>query len=428
MTSIALVLIITFIICLVLSIPLGFTLGITAMVVTLFKGSIPLIIIPQRALLGADSVALTAVPFFILAGHIMNQGGITVRLVNFTNVLVGRLRGGLALANVVSCMIFAGISGSAVAESSGVGSVLIPAMKKEGYDADFSAAVTASASICGPIIPPSVPMVIYGINAGVSIGAMFLAGAIPGIILGLSLALLTYYYSIKRNYPKHGSVTLNQAWKEFVSAIWALIMPVIILGGIFSGVFTVTESAAVAVVYAVFIAKYIYKDIAWNDLPNLIKEAAIDTAVIMFIIAIASLFGWTMAITRLPHLLTEFIFSLDVSVWVILLFLNIFLLFVGTFMEAISAMVILIPLLLGPAKALGIDPIHLGVILVFNLMLGLLTPPVGLCLYITGRIARVSLEDVVKASFPFLVVGIIVLMIVTYVPDLILFLPRIWMN
>jgi C4-dicarboxylate transporter DctM subunit len=428
MGELVLVLIASFVICLILYVPLGFVLGLSALAVVLYHGTMPLTIIPQRMLLGAESYALMAVPFFVLAGHVMNGGGITVRIIRFANVLVGRLSGGLGLANVAASMLFAGVSGSALADTSGIGSVLIPAMKEEGYDPDFSAAVTASSAICGPIIPPSVPMVIYGITAQVSIGAMFLAGAIPGVLLGLSLMGLAYYYAVKRNYPRYGTVGLRDFWRAFHQAIWALIMPGIILGGIFSGVFTVTESAAAAVVYALFVGMFIYKEIKFKDLLPLFTKAAIDTAVIMFVISVAALFSWVMAISRLPQLLTSFIFSINMPTFVILLLLNAFLLFVGTFMEAISAMIILIPLLMSPAKALGIDPIHLGTIMVFNLMLGLLTPPVGLCLYITGRLAGISLERVTKASLPFLLVGVIVLLLVTYLPELVMFLPNAWLH
>ena len=428
MGGLALVLIASFVIFLLLYVPLGFVLGLSALAVALFHGTMPLTIVPQRMLLGAESYALMAVPFFILAGHAMNSGGITVRIIRFANVMVGRLRGGLGIANVAASMLFAGVSGSAVADTSGIGSVLIPAMKKEGYDPDFSAAVTASSAICGPIIPPSVPMVIYGITAQVSIGAMFLAGAIPGVILGFSLMGMAYYFAVKRNYPRYGSVSLLDFWQAFRQAIWALIMPGIILGGIFSGVFTVTESAAVAVVYAILIGMFVYKEIKIKDLIPLFTKAALDTAVIMFVISVAALFSWVMAISRLPQLLTNFIFSIELPTFVILLLLNLFLLFVGTFMEAISAMIILIPLLMTPAKALGIDPIHLGTIMVFNLMLGLLTPPVGLCLYITGRLAEISLERVTKATLPFLLVGIAVLLLVTYIPGLVMLLPNAWLH
>jgi len=428
LTGISLVLCITFIVSLLLYVPLGFVLGITALAVVLYKGTLPLSIIPQRMILGADSFALMAVPFFILAGYIMNRGGITRRIIKFANVLVGPFQGGLGLANVAASMLFGGVSGSAVADSTGIGSVIIPAMKAEGYDPDFSAAVTAASSICGPIIPPSVPMVIYGITAEVSIGAMFLAGAIPGLMLGFALMGLAYYYAVKRNYPRYGTVSFSEFWNSFRSAIWALIMPLIILGGIFSGVFTVAESAAVAVVYALAVGVFVYREICLKDLLPLLRQAAVDTAVIMFVISVAALFSWVMAISRLPQLLTDWIFSLELGPVTVLLVLNLFLLFIGTFMEAISAMIILIPLLLPPTKALGIDPIHLGTIIVFNLMLGLLTPPVGLCLYVTGRLADISLERVTKASFPFLLVGIGVLLFITLFPDLVMLLPKAWLK
>jgi C4-dicarboxylate transporter DctM subunit len=428
MTGVVTILALSFFGLLLLGMPLAFVLGLTSLVVFLFQGNIPLDIIPQRMILGSESFALMAVPFFILAGNLMNTGGITKRIVIFANVLMGRLRGGLALADVAASMIFAGVSGSAVADATGVGSVLIPAMKKEGYHADFAAGLTAAASVCGPLIPPSIPMVVYGIIAEVSIGAMFLAGAIPGFMLGFGLMGLAYYYSVKRDYPRYGTSSLRQIWREFLRASLALIMPGIILGGIFSGIFTVTESAAVAVVYSLMLSVFIYKEIHLGDILPILKQSAIDTAVVMFIIAVAALFGWMMAITRLPQLVTQWMFSLHLGALAMLMILNVFLLIVGCFMEAISAMIILIPLLLVPCQALGIDRIHLGAVIVFNLMLGLLTPPVGLCLYITGRIADVSLEEVSKAAFPFLLVGIGVLILITIFPALTVWLPRAWLG
>jgi tripartite ATP-independent transporter DctM subunit len=428
MTGVVTVLAVCFFVLLLMGMPLAFVMGITAMVVVLFKGNIPLTIIPQRMIIGSESFALMAIPFFILAGNLMNTGGVTKRIVSFANVLMGRLQGGLALADVAASMIFAGVTGSAVADATGVGSVLIPAMKKEGYDADFAAGLTAAASVCGPLIPPSIPMVVYAILAEVSIGAMFLAGAIPGFMLGFGLMGLAYYYSVKRNYPRYGRSNLRQIWREFLRAFLALIMPGIILGGIFSGVFTVTESAAVAVVYSLILSVFVYRELTLKDIMPILKQSAVDTAVVMFIIAVAALFGWMMAMTRLPQLVTKWMFSMQLSALALLMVLNVFLLIVGCFMEAISAMIILIPLLLVPSQALGIDRIHLGAIIVFNLMLGLLTPPVGLCLYITGRIADISLERVSKAAFPFLLVGIAVLILITVFPALTVWLPRVWLH
>lgn len=420
------VLIAVFVFCLGLGMPLFFVMGVTAMALIFNKGGLPLMIIPQRSILGAESIALMAVPFFILAGNLMNYGGITKRIIRFSNILVGWMRGGLALANIVASMVFAGVSGSAVADASSIGSMLIPAMKDEGYDADFSAAVTAASSICGPIIPPSIPMVIYALTAMVSVGTMFLAGAIPGILLGLALLIYTYRVSVKRNYPKYKKVTFRESIDITINAVWALIMPLIILGGIFSGVFTVTESASVAVLYSFLVAWLVYKEIRLKDLPAILVQSAVDTAGIMIIIAVASLFGWMLAITRIPHLMTSLVAEYSPNVYIFLLLVNIFFLFVGTFMEAISAMVILIPLFMPILPLMGVDPVHFGVIMVFNLMLGLLTPPVGLCLYITGNIAKVRLEKVITASFPFLLVGLVVLALITYFPGLVLFLPNLW--
>lgn len=407
----------------ILAMPLAFALAVAAVVALLTMGSLPLTLVPQRIVLGTDSLPLTAVPFFVLVGHLMNTGGITRRLIAFANTLVGRFPGGLSHTNVLTSMLFAGVSGSAVADTSALGSTLIPAMKREGYGAAYSGAVTAASSVVGPIIPPSIPMVIYGITAGVSIGGLFLGGAIPGIVLGLSFLALSYYLSVRRRYPRYAAVGLRAIGRAFVDAFWALLAPVIILGGIFGGAFTVTESAAVAVVYSLAVGMFVYREIKLRDVPGLFVRTAYDSSIIIFLIGAASLFSWLLAVSGVARTSVAYLTSLTESTWVMLLLINVVLLLVGMFLETISAMLIFIPLLTPLAAAYGIDPLHFGVVMVFNLLIGLLTPPMGICLHVATRFAEVPLARVARETLPFLAVGIGVLLLITFVPQVVTFLP-----
>lgn len=425
----SILLLVVFFAVLCLGVPLAFTMGIAALAVVSTQDMLPLSLVPQRALIGADSFSLLAIPFFILAGNLMNHGGITTRIIAFANAIVGRFTGGLGLGNIVASMLFAGVSGSAVADTTALGSTLIPAMKKEGYDGGFSAAVTAASSICGPIIPPSIPLVIYGLTAGtgVSIGALFLGGAIPGLILGLSLLTLCWLISKRRSYPIYEAVPFRVILQTGLRAIWAIFMPLIILVGVVSGIFTVTESAAVAVVYALIVGMFIYRELRISDLFSVLVATALDSAKVMIIVAMASAFGWIMAFSGLPKAIADLLLTISENPTVILLIMNVLLLVVGTFMEAIAAMIILIPVLVPVAVQVGIDLHHLGVILVFNLMLGLLTPPVGICLYIAAQFARTRIEIIIKEVMPFFTVGLLVLLLITLIPDLVLLLPRTFM-
>jgi len=414
-----------FLVAVAMGVPLAFGMIISGILVVLGEGTIPLILIPHRVILGADSLALLAIPFFILAGNLMNRGGITDQIINFANALVGRFTGGLGLANIVASMLFAGVSGSAVADASALGSTLIPAMKKEGYGAGFSAAVTAASAVCGPIIPPSIPMVVYAIATGLSIGPLFLGGAIPGIILGLSLLVPCWIISKRRNYPKHEAFGVRKIMRAGFGAFWALLMPLIIIGGVLGGVMTVTESAAIAVVYSFFVGSVIYRKLKLKDLYPILTETALQSATIMIIVGMAGVFGWLMAVSGLPGQVASLILSISENPLIILLLTNILLLIVGTFMEAISAMLILIPVLTPVIAAAGIDLTHFGVVMVFNLMLGLLTPPVGILLFITARQAEESTEEIVKEMLPFLGIALAVLVLITVFPDIVMFLPNL---
>ncbi len=422
------VLAISFITFLLLGIPIAFVLGLTSFVALLYTGNIPFLLMPKEMFSGTDSFPLLAVPFFILAGNLMNAGGITRRLIHFCNILLGYVRGGLALVNVVASMFFAGITGAAVADTSALGSILIPAMTERRYDKDFSAAVTAASSTVGPIIPPSIPMVILGTVGELSIGALFLAGVIPGMMVGLALLGIAYWISHKRNYPKEPIKSLQEFFYGLKDALLALLMPAIILGGILGGIFTPTEAAAVAVAYAFIISFLVYREIRLRDLPRILIDSIVTTSIIMFVIANSAIFGWILANHQVPQIVAKTFLSITTNKWVLLFLINLFLLFIGTFMETTASLIILTPILLPLAVKVGIDPIHFGLVMVLNLVIGLITPPLGVCLFIACSIAKITLEQIVKAILPFLLAAIGVLFIVTYIPPLSLWIPRMLMK
>jgi C4-dicarboxylate transporter DctM subunit len=416
-----------FLVLITIGLPIAFAMALAAIATIAWQGSLPFSVFIQRALIGADSYSLLAIPFFILAGNIMNVGGITTRIINFANACVGRFSGGLGLTTVMSCMVFSGVSGSAVADATALGKVLIPGMKKAGYDPAFSASVTASASVMGPIIPPSIPLVIYGlaVGKGVSVAALFLGGVIPGIMLGLGLAVVTFIIARRRRYPVHQAVPMREVARSAGQAFWALMMPFVILFGVTGGIVTVTESAAFTVLYALFVSMVIHRELKVKDLWGIFVQSGLDSAVVMIIIAFASGFGWLMAVSGLPREIAAWISGFSKDPLVILLLINILLLIVGCFMEAIAAMIILIPVLIPIVQAAGIDLVHFGLVMVFNLMLGLLTPPVGILLYICGNFAQVKIERVVREVLPFLAVGLVVLVLITMFPQLVLWLPNL---
>jgi tripartite ATP-independent transporter DctM subunit len=420
------VMMIGFIGLLLIGFPIAFAMGGATLLAILAHGGLPLSLLAQRALVGADSYTLLAIPFFILAGNLMNYGGITERLINFANSLVGRFRGGLAQTTVLATMLFSGISGSAVADASALGKVLIPAMKKQGYGAPFSAALMAASSVCGPIIPPSIPMVIYALSVGkgISIAALFLGGVVPGLMLGGSLMAMAYYISLKRTFPVYEKVPWREIPRQAIRAIPAILTPAIILVGVTAGIVTVTESAAVAVLYALFVGLVVYRELAWENIFPVLIQTALDSALVMFIIAMASGFGYLMAISGLPKVVAGWISTVSAHPLVVLMVINVLLLIVGCFMEAIAAMLILIPVLVPVVEIVGVDLTHFGLVIVFNLMLGLLTPPVGILLYLCANFAQVKLEDEVRAVVPFLGMGLLVLVLITIFPELVLWLPR----
>jgi len=421
-----LTLLISFAFFLLIGVPVAFVLGLTPLVAFISRGEIPHMLAAQRIFTGMDNPVLMAIPFFILAGNIMSAGGMTQRLMAFCNVLVGSFRGGLAYINVVISMLFAGITGAAVADTSAVGSILIPAMKKEGYDVDFSTAVTATSSTIGPIVPPSIPFIIYGVLGEVSIASLFLAGIIPGVLLGLSQMGVVAYYARKRNYPKGSLISVREALKATFDAALVLMMPLIILGGILTGIFTPTESACVAVFYALIISLFVYRDIRPIHLPKIIINTAVTSSLVMLVIGTASIFSWLLASEEIPQYITEAVINITHNRIAILLLVNIVLLMVGTFMETTASLIILTPVLLPLMNKIGVDPLHFGVIIVLNLVIGLTTPPVGVCLFIACAIGEIKLEQITKAILPFLLASIIVLVIVTYWESLIMLIPKLF--
>jgi tripartite ATP-independent transporter DctM subunit len=413
---------------LVIGVPISISMGLAAFTGLLLSGNIPIEVTAQRFVTGVDSFPLLAVPFFMLAGGLMNTGGITERLVRFANALVGRFTGGLGHVVVVTNMIMAGMSGSAVADCSATGSVLIPAMVRARFGAAFSAAVAASASTIGPIIPPSIPFVVFGVMASVSIGRLFLGGAVPGILMGLYFMLVIYILSKKRGYARGEKVATRDAWAAFKSAIPALFLPILIAWGIVGGAVTPTEAAVLAVVYALFLGRFVYKELTLRRMIQAFGEAALTTGAIMFIVAAASLLAWMMTREQAGPALVAWVTSLTRDRTPVLLVLNIILLVLGCFCETLSLMILLVPVLMPLITALGIDPVHFGVVFVLNLMIGLITPPVGMAMFIASAIAKIRMVDFAREIPLFVGALIFVLLLITYIPWLVLFLPNLLMG
>lgn len=410
------VLFITFLACLALGFPVAFSLGIASL--TYFLGNdMSLYMFAQRFFGGLNSFTLLCIPGFVLCGSLMNQGGITERLIGFVNKLVGHITGGLAIANVGVSMLFAGISGTALADTVSVGGVLIPAMIDDGYDADFSCAITAASSCVGPIIPPSVPMIMAATMTSLSVAKMFVAGMIPGILMGGGMILVAYVISKKRNYPKaERMATLREILSSGKEAFFAIIMVFIILSGIIFGIVTPTEASIIAVVYGIFVGFFIYKELTFKRLLVCLRETAVSSAAIMVLVGLANVFAYILTKEQIPQMIADAMLELTTNKYIILLLINILLVFVGMFMETIAAIIILFPVLLNVVMAVGVDPIQFGVMVVLNLVIGLCTPPVGVCLFAAANIGKCKLTDVIKELVPFVVSNFIVLLLVTYVP------------
>ncbi|SDD64374.1 TRAP transporter, DctM subunit [Paracoccus isoporae] len=414
----------TFLLGLIIGLPVAITLGVSSIAYLLYQG-MPLVVVPQKMYAGIDVFVLLCIPGFILAGNLMNSGGITERIIRFAQALVGWIRGGLAQTNVASSMLFGGISGTAVADAASIGGMMIPGMKKAGYPADFSAAVTAASSTVGPIIPPSVPMIIVGSLAGISVGKMFIAGALPGIMLGLAMMVTTYIIAVRRGFPRQPWQGWGELGASFLGAFWALAMTALIVGGMLTGFVTPTETAVIASIYAVVVGAFIYRELPLAKLPGILIDSAVSSAAILALVGIANVFGWILVSERIPQFIAESVLSVTDNRILVILLINIVLLIVGMFMETIAALIILFVPLLTLAQSVGVDPMHFAVFAVLNLMIGLSTPPVGVCMFICANIARVPLGPVIRALIPYLMTNILVLLLVSYVPWISTWLPSL---
>ncbi|WP_024821165.1 MULTISPECIES: TRAP transporter large permease [Aminobacterium] len=408
-----------------MNVPIAIAIGLSSVAAIFFSGSVPLIVLVQKMFTATDSFPLMAVPFFILAGSLMEFGGISRRLVDFANSIVGRFSGGLAFVAIIASMFFGAISGAAVATVAAIGTILIPAMVRRGYDKPFATAVQATAGTLGVMIPPSIPMIIYGVLTGVSIGALFMGGILPGILVGFSLMFVAWLISRKKGYRGDEKASLGKIFGTFKEAILALLMPVIILGGIYGGVFTPTEAAVVAVVYGFIVGFFVYKELNIKQLKDIFVTTVIGTAMIMFIIATSSVFSWILTAQQVPQAVASAILSISKSPVIILLLINLLLLFIGTFMETVAAIIILVPVLLPVVTQIGMDPLHFGIVLVVNLAIGMVTPPLGVCLFIGCSIADIKLEDITKAVWPFILIMVVDVLLLTYLPCISTIVPKL---
>jgi C4-dicarboxylate transporter DctM subunit len=423
--STSLVLLAGFVLFLLLGAPIAYALSFASLGAIWAMGSIPLMIVPQRLAESINSFPIMAVPLFLLAGALMNAGGATMRLVHLAMRLVGHINGGLGHVVVVTNMIMAGMSGSAVADAVGTGSVLIPAMKKEGYSSEFAAGLTAAASTIGPVIPPSIPFVVYGVLAEVNIGDLFLAGFVPGVLMGVALMVYVAAKARTGRYARHEPASATQVMRATVEAAPALLLPVIILGGIVGGVFTPTEAAGVAAVYALALGLFVYRELKVAHLPEILWEAAHNTGIVLFILASAGIFSWLMTITQVAEAAQALVISSTNHGWVVLAIFNVILLIMGCFLDTFAVMTIATPMMLPVLRHFGIDPVHFGVVMTVNLMIGALTPPFGMLLFVMGPLAQISFDRIVRAVLPFIVPIFVVLVAITYIPSVTLALPHL---
>lgn len=409
---------------LLFGVPVALALGVACTVYLWWAGNTALLAaFPRYMVSGLDQFVLLSIPLFILAGNLMSRGGITDRIVHLARAVVGRVPGGLSLVAVTSCMFFGGVAGSASAEAAAVGSVLIPAMEKEGYPKAYSAALVSVSAVMGPIIPPSIAMIIYGVLTGTSIAGLFVAGIVPGLMLGLLLTAYAFWQARRHGYPVSGPMPWVERVRAIVAAMPALMLPLIILGGILSGVFTPTESAAVAVLYALVLAGVFYRTLTPSGIYAALWETSLLTAGIMIVIAVSNMVAFVFAIGGLARDIADAVLALSDNKYVQLLLINLLLLVLGTFLELLSIMILTLPVLIVIVKALGIDLVHFGMIMVINVVIGLVTPPVGMCLFITSAISRLSIVRISYAALPMIGICLFVLMLVTYVPQISLFLP-----
>ncbi|MGI5966132.1 MULTISPECIES: TRAP transporter large permease [Anaerotruncus] len=412
---------------LAIGVPIAFGLGLASLFYLMANG-MPISMVPQKMTISLENFIFIALPLFILAGEIMNTGGLTQKLVNVARAIVGRFRGGLAYVNVLVSMLFGGVQGLATADTVAIGSVLIPAMEKAGYRKDFSAGVTVASSTISSIIPPGMLFIIFGSVTGVSIGSLFLGGMVPGILLGLAQMALVFFYAHNKklsvNIPAGERLSLHECLRFIVQGLPTLLLPVIIIGGIVTGIATATESAVLAVVYALFLS-LVTHEIRWSDLPGIFFKSAKMVGSVMVILCTSSIFGYILTQERVPQMVVELLFGITNNKFVLLLIINLFLLFVGTFMDSTPSCIILAPILLPILVEMNMDPVHIGVFMCFNLAQGLITPPVGSCLYLASGISQLPVEKIAKAMMPFFLINVVVLLLITYFPPFVLFVPSL---
>ncbi len=421
-------LLIILVICFALNLPIAFSLGVASSAALVLGGNIPLTMIPQRMVAGVNSFPLLAIPFFMIAGSLMEKGGISRRIVEFASCLVGHIKGGLAAVSVLGCMFFAALSGSTPATAAAIGSITIPEMKKRGYDESYAAAVVASSACLGVIIPPSITMVIFGVTANASIGKMLIGGIIPGIFLGSLLMTVNFIIARKQNYATENKVSLKKVLASFADSILALLMPIIILGGIMTGIFTPTESAAIAVIYGLLIGFFYYKELKLKDMIPIFYKASLNSAMIMLLISVANPFGWIMTAQQAPQMIANTILSISNSPGVIYAIMIILYLILGTFMETAAIILLVVPILTPIVTQLNIDLVHFGVVTTAALAVGMATPPVGISLFATCSIADISLGEISRQVIPFLLILVFGIFVLAYFPQMVLFLPELVMG
>jgi tripartite ATP-independent transporter DctM subunit len=411
---------------LVIGVPVAIALAGSSLLYVMVEGVQPHLVVLHRMIGGIDSFPLLAIPFFIMAGSLMNSSGITNRIYDFALALVGWLKGGLGHVNVVGSVIFAGMSGTAVADAGGLGNIEIRAMRDHGYSVDFAVGVTGASSTIGPIIPPSLPFVIYGVMANASIGKLFAAGIIPGLVMAATMMVMITYYAHTRGWHRDARFSARNLWQTFKKAFLPLLTPIILVGGMTTGVFTPTEAAIAATAYAIFLGMAVYRTLSLKSFIKVSMETAETTAIILLIVGGASIFGYLITLTKVTDNVSQLVLSITTQPWLILVMVNIFLLIVGCFMETIASITILVPVLLPLMDKIGMDPVHFGLVMVLNLMIGLLTPPVGMVLYILARVSGISFERTTKACLPFLIPLLASLALVTYWPSMVMFLPNLF--
>lgn len=407
----------TLFVLLIVGVPIGYSIGIATLLGILYAGNLPLMSLVQNSIIGVDSFPLMAVPFFMLAGNLMNTGGIAKRLVDFANVLVGRVTGGLSIVTTIACMFYAALSGSAIATTSGVGTFMVPAMEKEGYDKGFAASIAAAAGSIGVIIPPSIPFVIYGVTVSTSIGDLFIAGILPGIMMAVALIIVCYLFSKKHGYlGRKERPSGKDVWVAFKNAIWSLMMPVIILGGIYTGIFTPTEAAVVAVVYALFIGVVIHKEMKWSDIYDAFRTTIVLNGITTFMVALSTAFAVYLSVEQIPTAVAQGFLNITDNGIVLLMLINLFLLVVGCFIDNIPATIILAPILLPVVQTLGMSPTTFGIVLTMNLAIGFVTPPYGINLFVASAISGISIGRMVYSMFWCILALLIILILITYFP------------